>query len=54
VRALGKDRPKVKAIIKDEQREVNKWNNYAEKLNSANRKSGGTKDILHLKKNRYL
>ena len=54
VRVLGKDHPKVKTILQEEQREVDRWNSYAKSINDANRKSGGTKDILPLKRNPYL
>ena len=44
---------KVKDFLKAEQRKVDQWNNYANKWN-INRRGGGSKEILKLKKNPYL
>lgn len=49
VNTLGKDHHKVKTIIQNEQQEIDRWNNYAASINNANKRMGGTKDILGLR-----
>jgi hypothetical protein len=53
IRALGPQHQKSKTIIAEEQRTVDQWNNYAKSMNDLNRRMGGTRDILNLKKNPY-
>jgi hypothetical protein len=54
LRALGPDNSKVKDFIQQEQKEVDIWNNYAQSINDLNKRMGGTKNILKLKRNPYL
>jgi hypothetical protein len=54
IRVLGPDHPKNKDFLAAEQKKVNLWNNYANKVNDTNKRMGGNKDILKLKRNSYL
>jgi hypothetical protein len=54
IRVLGADHPKNKEFLAAEQKKVDLWNTYAKSVNSANRRMGGTKDIVKLKRNPYL
>jgi hypothetical protein len=53
LRALGPDNPRCKEFIAEEQKTVDQWNNYAKSMNDLNKRMGGTRDILNLKKNPY-
>lgn len=53
IRVLGKDHPKNKYFLAAEQKKVDHWNNYANKVNDTNKRMGGTKNILPLKRNPY-
>jgi hypothetical protein len=53
LRALGREHHKVKEFIAEEQRTVDQWNNYAQSINDLNKRMGGTKDILPMKKSPY-
>jgi hypothetical protein len=44
----------VKDFIAEEQKTVDQWNNYASSMNALNKRMGGTKNILELKRNPYL
>jgi hypothetical protein len=54
IRVLGPEHPKNKDFLVAEQKKVDLWNNYANKWNDINKKMGGNKDILKLKRNPYL
>lgn len=54
VRIRGANHPKNQEFIQQKQKEVDRWNSYATSVNSANKRMGGTKDILPLKRNPYL
>jgi hypothetical protein len=54
IRALGKDHPKNKVAIAEKQKEIDKWNSYANEVNDVNKRMGGSNKILELKKNPYL
>ena len=53
IRVLGPEHPKNKDFLAQEQKKVDQWNNYANKVNDTNRRMGGTKNILALKSNPY-
>jgi hypothetical protein len=54
IRVLGADHPKNKDFLAQEQKKVDQWNVYANKVNDTNKRMGGNKDILKLKRNPYL
>jgi hypothetical protein len=54
IRVLGPDHPKNKDFLIEEQRKIDEWNTYAHTMNDINRRMGGTKNVLELKKNPYL
>jgi hypothetical protein len=53
LRALGREHHKVKDFIQQEQKEVDNWNKYAQSMNDLNKRMGGTRNILNMKKNPY-
>jgi hypothetical protein len=53
IRVLGPEHPKNKDFLAQEQKKVDQWNSYASNINTINKKMGGTKDVLKLKKNPY-
>jgi hypothetical protein len=40
--------------LAEEQKTVDQWNNYASSMNALNKRMGGTKNILELKRNPYV
>jgi hypothetical protein len=54
MRVLGRNHPMIKDYLSQKQNEINEWNKYAQSMNDLNKRMGGTKDILGLKKNPYL
>jgi hypothetical protein len=54
IRVLGADHPKYKDFLAAEQKKVDLWNNYASNINTINKRMGGNKEILRLKRNPYL
>jgi hypothetical protein len=54
IRVRGQHHPKNQDFISAEQRKVDQWNALANKVNSQNKRMGGNKDILPLKRNKYL
>lgn len=53
IRTRGPMDPYLKSFIDEEQRKVDVWNAAASVANAEERKHGGTKDIMKLKKNKY-
>jgi hypothetical protein len=54
IRTRGVHHPKNQEFIQQEQKKVDRWNSYAKSVNFANKRMGGTKDVLPLKRNPYL
>jgi hypothetical protein len=54
IRVRGVNHPKNQEFIAAEQKKVDRWNSYAKSVNDANKRMGGTKDILQMKRNKYL
>jgi hypothetical protein len=54
LRVLGVEHPKSKTIVAEAQKTVDQWNDYAQSMNDLNKRMGGNKDILELKRNPYL
>jgi hypothetical protein len=53
VRTLGFSDPRVRAFMDEEQRSVDQWNESANRWNDIEKRLGGTKPIMKLKRNRY-
>jgi hypothetical protein len=45
---------RIETFLEKNIRKVDQWNNYASKWNNINRRIGGSKEILKLKKDPYL
>jgi hypothetical protein len=54
IRVFGADHPKNKDFLQIEQKKVVQWNNYAQSMNDLNKRMGGKKNILELRRNPYL
>lgn len=53
MRIYGRNDPMIKDHLSREQQKVDDWNSYASNINSINKRLGGKKNILELRKNPY-
>jgi hypothetical protein len=53
MRVLGRNHPIVKDYLSKKKQEIDEYNKYARQINQADRRMGGTKDVVKPKKNPY-